>query len=200
MELSVDNLKDQIPYYLTQKSKENLVKALEAFPDNFLYYVNLYTDDVLQGDGWSSLGLINYETSEHKFVKGILLSNSCDVDHRDKRDIPINLVFAPIFKLKAYVGLLEKANINKEKIEDKLQSIRKQNVTTIFYLPKGAGLEDEYIALLDDIHSIPLSKFFNQETRNKLFTLSQTGFYLFLLKLSVHFCRFHEEVIRDETA
>jgi len=200
MELSVESIKDQIPYYLTQENKENLANALKTFPDNFNYYITLYPNDVMQGDGWSSLGLIDYETREHKYVRGIIFSNSCDLEHKDKRDIPIKLIFAPIIKLKAYAELLEKADIDKGKIENKLQSIRTQKVTTLFYLPKGGTFNDEYIAVLDDVHSIPFSKFLDQGARSKLFTLSQSGFYLFLLKLSVHFCRFQEDLIRNETS
>lgn len=198
--LNVDSIADQIPYYLTQEAKENLVAALKSFPDDFTYYTTLYPLDILQGDGWNSLGLIRYETGERKMVRGILLSNSCDLEHKDKRDIPIKLVFAPIIKLKAYAEALEKSEIDKKKIESKMQSIRRQLVNTLFYLPKGDGLDDEYVALLDDVHSIPLSIFYGQENKAKLFTLSQEGFYLFLLKLSVHFCRFHENVIRNEAS
>ena len=200
MELNGDTIQEHIPYYLSQESKDNLVKALKDFPKNTPYYTNLYPNETLQGDGWSALGLINYETGERKKVRGIILSNSCDIDLKNKRDIPVKLVFAPIIKLKRYARLLELAKIPKEKIKGKFDSIRNQKVTTLFYLPKGAGLDDEHAALLDDIHSIPLLEFSDQEDRTKLFTLHQVGFYLFLLKLSVHFCRFHEEVNRDEAS
>ncbi|OGP86094.1 MAG: hypothetical protein A2V87_11215 [Deltaproteobacteria bacterium RBG_16_58_17] len=198
MDLSIDAIQNQIPYYLTQRDKEALVKELKNFK-SITYYINLHPAVALQGDGWSELGLIRYETGERKQVRGIVLSNSCDIDPTNKMDIPAKLLFAPIIKLKAYAGLLEKANIPREKIFGKFNSIREQRVTTLFYLPKGAGLEDEYIALLDDIHSLPLTAFFEQKNRTKLFTLSLAGFYLFVLKLSVHFCRFSEEgVIRTE--
>jgi hypothetical protein len=197
MEFNADTIEEHIPYYLSQESKENLVKALREFPKTN-YYTNLFPAETLQGDGWSALGLINYETGERKKVRGVILSNSCDIDLKNKRDIPVKLVFAPIIKLKTYARLLEEANIPKQNIEGKFKSIRDQKVSTIFYLPQCAGLDDEYIALLDDIHSIPLSAFTKEEGRIKLFTLSQVGFYLFLFKLSVHFCRFHEEVIRDQ--
>lgn len=195
MELSADTLQTQIPYYLTQEAKDNLVKALNQFP-YITYYTSLYPNDVLQGDGWPGLGVISYETGEHKFVKGIILSNSCDVDIANKRDIPAKLIFAPIIKLANYVKLIETANVPKPNIDDKIRTIREQDVTTLFYLPKQDGLDDEYIALLDDIHTIPLSTF-NSKDQKKLFTLSQVGFYLFVFKLSLHFCRFHENVNRD---
>lgn len=55
---------------------------------------------------------------------------------------------------------------------------------------------DECIALLDDLHTIRLDSFEGIQERNKILTLNQIGFYIFLFKLSVHFCRFHEEVDR----
>ncbi len=197
MELSVDALKDQIPYYLTQEAKENLVKALQQFPRSISYYTSLYQEEILQGDGWTSFGLISYETGKKKHVKGIVFSNSCDIDPANKRDLPPKLVFAPIVKLSKFIGLLNKNEISQQSIDEKLKAIREQRITSLFYLPKGYALEDEYIALLDDVHNIPYAVFSNQLNKTKLFTLSQVGFYLFLFKLSVHFCRFHENITRN---
>ena len=83
-----------------------------------------------------------------------------------------------------------------QQINDRFQAIREQRVTTMFYLPKGGSLEEEYVALLDDLHTVPARIFEQVAERKKLFTLSLVGFYLFVLKLSVHFCRLHEEVAR----
>ena len=49
--------------------------------------------------------------------------------------------------------------------------------------------------LLDDLHSMPIE--LHGQAAEKLFTLSMAGFYLFVLKLSVHFCRLHENVDRS---
>lgn len=195
MELSAETLQTQIPYYLTQAAKDNLVKALNQFP-HISYYTSIYPNDVLQGDGWTGLGVISYETGERKVVKGILLSNSCDIDLTNKRDLPAKLIFAPIIKLTNYAKLLEKANVPHPNIENKIRAIREQDVTSLFYLPRQACLDDDYIALFDDIHNIPLS-ILNTKEQKKLFTLSQVGFYLFIFKLSVHFCRFHENIDRN---
>jgi uncharacterized protein (TIGR04255 family) len=51
------------------------------------------------------------------------------------------------------------------------------------------------IALLDNIHSIDLEQFLDLDPA-KLLTLSQYGFYVFLVKLSIHFTRFQEGVLR----
>lgn len=71
-----------------------------------------------------------------------------------------------------------------------------QITTELFYLPRGSNLDDDYVALLDDIHTAPFPQFQRQKDKQKLFTLSQVGFYLFLFKLSIHFCRFHENIDR----
>lgn len=176
-----------------------MAKALADFHETSVdYYINKYPSEVLQGDGWPKLEVIRFEDGERIRIKGIVLSNTCDIAPGNERAIPPKLVFAPIIKLSNYVMRLAAANLNSEQIDSKLQAIRGQSVTTMFYLPAGAGLEDEYIALLDDLHTIPAYAFTTGQDHPKLFTLSMVGFYLFLFKLSVHFCRFHEEVDRDE--
>jgi len=197
MQITTDSIKDQIPYYLTQEAKENLVKALDRFPRNINYYLNRYQTEILQGDGWTSIEVIRFEDTERKFVRGVLLSNSCDIYPSHKRDLPAKLTFAPVIKLNRYLELLNLAGLDHQRVQNKLTAIREQKVTSLFYLPKGADLEDDFVALLDDLHTVPLQAFLSRPDRKKLFTLGQVGFYLFLLKLSVHFCRFHEEVARQ---
>lgn len=196
MEITLESIETQIPYYLTQKSKENLVKALKSFPDYFEYYVDLYQSDILQGDGWSKLEILRFEDGTRKEIKGIILSNSCDISSENKRDIPPNISFAPIISLNRYGEMLEAKGFPQQKINSRLQSIRVQQTSNMFFLPKGGNLEDDYVALLDDLHTMPFKVFEPKKERMKQFTLSQVGFYLFLLKLSVHFCRFHEEIER----
>jgi putative ribosome biogenesis GTPase RsgA len=89
------------------------------------------------------------------------------------------------------------AGIAKDQIDRKLIAIKQQKITNIFFLPKGSGLDDDYIALLSDVHTVPYSVFAEKKSKAKQFTLSQIGFYIFVLKLSVHFCRFHENVDRQ---
>jgi hypothetical protein len=196
MQITTDSIREQIPYYLSQEAKENLVKALDNFPRKIEYYINKYPNEVLQGDGWDSVDIINFEDANRKLIKAVLLSNSCDVSTENKRDLPIKLTFAPIIKLNSYQNLLIKANLGKQQIEEKINAIKEQKITSLIYLPKGSNLEDDYIALLDDLHTVPYQTFNSHNDKKKLFTLSQVGFYLFNLKLSVHFCRFHEEVQR----
>lgn len=195
MQITTDSIKDQIPYYLTQEDKGHLVKALNSFP-RVDYYLDRYPHELLQGDGWTSLEVIRLEDNERKLVKGILLSNSCDIDITNKRDLPAKIIFSPIIRLSRYKELLLNTIQDGNKIENKITAIKEQKVTALFYLPKGSVLVDDYVAVLDDIHTIPLNRYTAQNGKQKLFTLSQVGFYLFLLKLSVHFCRFQENIQR----
>lgn len=195
MQITTESIQDQIPYYLTREDKGNLVKALNSFP-RVDYYLNRYSQDFLQGDGWTSLEVIRFEDGERKFVKGILLSNSCDIDIANKRDLPARIIFSPIIRLSRYKELLMSNIQDGNKIENKIAAIKEQKVTALFYLPKGVAMDDDYVAVLDDVHTIPLNRYIAQNSKQKLFTLSQVGFYLFLLKLSVHFCRFQENIER----
>lgn len=196
MSITAETIQAYIPYYLTQEQKDGLVKALAEFPKPIQYYIALYPNELLQGDGWEKLEVIRFETGARDQIKGILLSNSCDISAENKREIPPKITFAPIIKLAKYSELLLKHGLTPQQISDRFQAIREQRITTMFYLPKGGSLEEEHVALLDDLHTIPARAFEQVAERKKLFTLSLVGFYLFLLKLSVHFCRFHEEVAR----
>ena len=197
MDINEESIKDHIPYYLTQAAKDGIIKALKDFPEKMSYYTGIHKDEILQGDGWNCFELINFETAERKSIKGIILSNSCDISSENSRDLPIRIVFAPIIPLSSYEQLLISNKVAHDKISDKINSIQQQKVTSLFYLPKGGNLESDHIAVLDDLHTLPANHFYMKSEKKKQFTLSQVGFYLFLLKLSIHFCRFHENVLRE---
>jgi hypothetical protein len=76
-----------------------------------------------------------------------------------------------------------------------LNTIRKQHNSSMFYLPKNDKLGDEAIALLDRINNCDAQAVeLDELLRNRLFTLSDYGFYLFLFKLSLHLTRIREGV------
>lgn len=196
--LDVEKFKDQLPYYLTQQQKEGLLKALEDFPENTSYYLSDYPVDLknaaLQGDVFN--GLTIYGPTGSRQIKGIILSNSCDIDTQNKRDFPMRAVFAPLVSLTAIVEKLQVAKISQNVIDAKLDAIKKQLVTNIVYLPECEHIP-ESIIFLDDMHPIPTEELRKcLEEQQKILTLSQVGFYILLFKLSIHFCRFHEKVAR----
>jgi len=200
MEITPESIKDQIPYYLTENQRTGLIKALNDFPENANYYLdnfnNQYQNDVLQGDGWTNLRLRRFEDGEEGKILGIILSNTCDVSPENRRDLPTNITFAPIIPLSRYISSLQRASIGPKRINDKIDSIRQQKVSNIFFLPKGISLEEDCIVPLDQIYTMPTKLFIEDEEKSKIFTLSMIGFYLFVFKLSIHFCRFHENIDR----
>ncbi|OIK41869.1 hypothetical protein [Citrobacter portucalensis] len=196
--LDVEKFKDQIPYYLTQSQKEGLARALEDFPENTNYYLSNYPVDLrnaaLQGDVFKQLTIYGPQGSRQ--IKGIILSNSCDIDTQNKREFPMRAVFAPLIKLDAMVEKLRSAQIPQGVIDQKLDAIKKQLVTNVVYLPECEHIP-ESIIFLDDVHQIPTEELRKSlERQEKILTLSQVGFYILLFKLSIHFCRFHENVAR----
>ncbi len=202
MEITLDSIKDQIPYYLTEQQKEGLLKALNNFLKDPIRETDYYDsyghkDELLQGDSWTKLQIRNFDTGEKGEILGIILSNTCDVTPDNKRDLPTKITFAPLIPLPAYVELLEKTGIDPDKIKNKIISIKEQKVTNIFFLPASSVLQRDYIALFDELHTMPSKVFELEKNKSKVFTLGYFGFYLFIFKLSIHFCRFHENVTRN---
>jgi hypothetical protein len=192
-----EQIRDHIPKYLTPEKQAELVDQLNDF-QNQNYYTIRFPAEMLQGDGWSSIEIVRFEDGVRDKIKGILLSNSCDIEPSNPRDFAPQIIFAPLVRLNDYVDALKrKQTLKQEQIDDKVNAIRNQRITSLFYLPSGAGLDAEYMAILDAVHNIPFGTFQGETAKSKLFTLSQMGFYLFLLKLSIHFCRFQEGISRS---
>ncbi|MFV0513486.1 MAG: hypothetical protein ACK5MY_07625 [Jhaorihella sp.] len=202
MNFDAESLQQQIPYYLTAEDRQVLVDQLKAISRGGTadYFLDPYRDnfkaDMLQGDGWRGFQLFKFDTGERRSVQGLVLSNSCDVDPENPRDVPARLIFAPLVKLAAYEALLRASGIDEQKVDVKLASIRAQKTTNMFFLPRGGPLAEDHVVRLDDAHSMPVAAHVEATDREKLFTLSNTGFYMLVLKLSVHFCRLHEKVNR----
>ena len=203
MELDPETLREQIPSYLTDESQRSLLKELKKFTrskkaDVFLDdHHNVHKEKMLQGDGWRGFELFLFDTGERRSAKGIVISNSCDINPANRRESSTKITFAPLVRLSAFKRLLDQSNIKAESVEAKIEAIRSQKISNIFFIPAGGPLEEDYLVRLDDIYSMPTECHQKHPDREKLFTLSMVGFYLFVLKLSVHFCRFHEAVIRE---
>ena len=83
----------------------------------------------------------------------------------------------------------EKSGKDKQAIANKIDAIKKQQVTNMFYLP------DDMVVLLDRTMHLDYNKF-SEAMVNKIASLSNYGFYVFLFKLSYHFTRLREGVQR----
>lgn len=203
MNLDAETLIQQIPYYLTAEDQKALLEELIAISRGGTaeYLLSEYTDSfkevMLQGDGWRGFQLFLFETGERRSVRGIALSNSCDVNPENPRDVPARVIFAPLVKLAAFKALLDDSGISAERVAAKIAAIKAQKTSNVLYLPAGATLEEDYVVRFDDAHNMPFAAHAKSADREKLFTLSNTGFYMLVLKLSVHFCRLQERVNRQ---
>lgn len=114
MELDIDALKQQIPHYLTSSDRKVLLDGLKAIAsggkvDYFLStYDDAFKNEMLQGDGWRGFQLFSFYTGERFSVKGLVLSNSCDINPENSKQIPSRVIFAPLVKLEKYRFLLQK--------------------------------------------------------------------------------------------
>lgn len=191
-----EQIKLYLPKYLTPENQQLLYSELRTFPNNKNFYLSgKYPDNYLQGDGWTGFIAIGFETLKKKSVSGVIISNSCDIDPNNKRDRKPNILFAPLIRLSKFEELLQREGKKKDDLSAILSSLRRQEITSIFYLPEDSGPIRESLILLDDIHQQPLHNFHKVE-KSKIFTLNQYAFYLFLIKLSIHFSRFNEGVNR----
>ena len=192
-----EQIKLFLPKYLTPKHTRDLFSELSKFPDNMSFYLNPddLREQLLQGDGWKGFIAINFHTGERKTVLGAVLSNSCDIDPQNVGSLPVNVLFAPLIELRKYTDSLRAFGKTNDQIQNTVINIKKQQVSNVFYLPECPGSIPESLILLGDIHAHPLQHFLAQ-SRQSLFTLNQYAFYLFLIKLSIHFSRFQEDVKR----
>ncbi len=205
---SIEEIKKYLPQYLSASATVSLFEELKQFPSNIdqrIYTESLKGESIIfQGDGLMGLLYVNLPDTTSKPLLGMIFSNTCDTDEKNDRLFDARISFAPIFNLNKYkCALIEKyVNSNKKTIhaiDSHINDIKKQNISQIFYLPKGSGLENDSIVFLDRINNLPSGYFSkNQILENRLFTLSDYGFYLFLFKLSVHFTRIRESVQRSK--
>jgi hypothetical protein len=201
MTLNPEDLRTGLPAYLTAADQAALSKGLRDFMQSQRlhgFYYATRDPEPLQGDVWGRIDVFNFETGERKHVRAMLVSNSCDISAGNVRYLQPRLTVATVVPLAAYEQLLLTNGLTQQRVADHLQQVRAQMVTQLFYLPPGAALQTEHVALLQDLHSLPVEAMVAQPSKPRLASLSQFGFYLLLFKLSVHFCRFLEGVDRGQ--
>jgi len=204
--ISFEEIKKYLPQYLSSQEKHKLFEDLKKFPHNIdkkMYSESLLKKPLIyQGDGIDGLLVSNLPALENRFAPVCVLSNSCDIDEANKRFFRSRIVYCPIFKLSKYRAALIKEYVDTgkhpvESIEDHIETIKKQFVTQIFYLPREGKLAEDSIVFLDRPINFPLENIDVEGiSEKKIFVLSNYGFYIFLIKLSIHFTRIQEGVNR----
>ncbi|HAT8918599.1 hypothetical protein SCZ71_15195 [Legionella pneumophila serogroup 1] len=195
-----DDIRLYLPKYLSDNDLTRLLSELRQYSNNLdkrIYTSALKDEPVLfQGDGFSNVLMPDIANRKFHTGKVILISNSCDSSLENSRIYSSYVTFTPLFSLKKYeAGLLNK--FDPKKVTSHIRSIREQGVSSFFYLPPSETGE-EYFSRFDLCFSMPLTKLLHDNLlKNKLFTLSDYGFYLLLIKLSIHFSRAQEKVHRN---
>lgn len=200
MALDPEAFRQQIPHYLTGRAQVEFLDNLKSITRGVMqgYFLPIgrdpFTAEVLQGDGWTGLQVYSFVSKAEQTLRGVILSNSCDIDPENPRALPSRLIFAPLIRLTKLEEAFRAKGLAPSSIATRIDAIRSQSVSNIFYFPAESPLSAESVLLFDDIHSIPAD--LQEGERTKLFTLSMAGFYLLVFKLSVHFCRLQEGVDR----
>ena len=194
--MNPDNLEKFIPYYLTKEVKEGLKKALLEWREKPIrFYADNENPEPNQGDGIAAVDLYNPNTGASRAMHVVVITNSCDIAQGDTQSPYARVLVAPLIDFEKYLDTLLGLGWNQGKIESHKTSVINQEVTTLFHIPSIPKLENkDYIISFNDLHSIPLSRI--RESPKKIYDLHLHGFYLFIFKLSIHFCRFGEALQR----
>ena len=195
-----EEFRTYLPKYLSADAQQDLFKELEQFPENIdlrLYTSKLeHEQTVYQGDGLARVWVSNLPDPRIQETRVMVLSNTCDVAAENKRLLGPRLIYCPIISLPKYEILVRDAGSMAP--AQHLEDIRRQRVTSMFYLPKNGALGEEGIALFDRLNNCDLQKLdIDELTSTRLFSLSDYGFYMFLFKLSIHLTRIREGVQRN---
>ena len=197
-----EDLKIYLPKFLSSDCEKELFSGLRDFPENIdsrLYTNHLFESKIVyQGDGIKDMLVINLPDEKIGRAPGIILSNTCDISDSNTRIFPSRILYAPIIKFSKYEkAILETSGKSEEQIKSHIDAIKKQRVTQIFYLPKNGSAFEESIVFLDRVNNNVIKAINTEDLINiRLFSLSNYGAYLFVLKLSIHFTRIQDKVDR----
>jgi hypothetical protein len=195
------------PDYLTATEKGRLLQALEQFKDahtkgkwNSKNYSHFYTSSAdnyfLQGDlireirypDWNREGKV----FERTYTDALILSNTCDLDLNNARKEHKQVILAPIIEMDQYIEEIA----DEQELERMKKSVKSQTISNILYLPPNLVGGKDYICHLDKAFWFPteeLNSYLPEIAQNRIASLDYFGYYLFLVKLSYHFCRLPEE-------
>ncbi|MBA2408616.1 MAG: hypothetical protein H0V62_02165 [Gammaproteobacteria bacterium] len=139
-------IRSHLPAYLSEADYNKVTEQLKRFSEFRDYYIlPAPTEKALQGDGWAGFAI--KDDNEILKVRGMILSNSCDINPDNPSRPDRNVVFSPLIPLSAVLERFSEARYNKEKIRQNIDLIRKQLVSDIFFLPASAAMDVEWTPL-----------------------------------------------------
>jgi hypothetical protein len=170
--------------------QNELIKCLENFPyglEKWLYRTYIIdTQALYQADIIIEVPTC-FINESGKPVRGVdivcLISATCDMQDSRKEFI-VTAPIVPFHELMAVAA-------DKDQAAERIKEIRKNRVFSYFYLPKQNGLPGGFV---DFTRMVAVSsRYLNgiKKTRPEYFilSLSQTGYYLFLIKLTYYLAR-----------
>jgi hypothetical protein len=152
-----------------------------------------------QGDIVDKLNVVYYEMENDTQEIGVLedipcmlLSHTCDMDFEGKtRGKHVSV--APVFAFDEFAKNRPQGYSTKG-WQSFLEDLKANRITDILYIPEKKPLEASII-LFDRIFSFNPLVLRDRADRNKtkrILSLSQIGFYFFLIKLTYHFARYED--------
>lgn len=192
-----DSHKDQCKQYFKQ-----IHKGLGDW-----FYSRSISPDMYQGDVVNKLDVVYFQirddSQELQIIEDLpcmLLSNTCDMALEGKsREQYISVASIFSFQEFGQQGRLQEYSVNGW--ENFLKDIKMNRITNILYIPEKTPLKASVI-FLDRICSIDphiLKARLGKNKSRRILSLSQVGFYFFLIKLTYHFARYEDrtEIIRE---
>lgn len=198
MQWTAEELRVLLSENLLRENLDTVIEELQEMQQGRGMICATHEEPLLQGDVFEGVPCVLRAAGEISVApkRALLVSNSCDATPENPRPIPLDLTVAPLLRLSRYRQMLLDNGVAEAKANDAIKSIKRQEKTNIVYLPAGAGIQEEMIALLDKVQSLPNEEF--QAARPaRLAVLTQRGFWILLVKLSMHFLRPHEGAERE---
>lgn len=198
MNLTAEEIRVLLSEHLLRENLGAAVEEIQAMQGGRGMIAADHEISILQGDVYDQVPCVMRGNDSLVLAprRVLLVSNSCDAASENPRPLPLDLTVAPLLRLSRYRQMLIDKGVLQEKADASIEAIKRQEKTNVVYLPAGAGLEEEMVALLDKLQSLPSSDFERASPR-RLAVLTQRGYWILLVKLAMHFSRPHEGVERQ---
>jgi hypothetical protein len=174
---------------IPEEYQSALRRSLRKIPDfSWLLEIPHPTEDRLQGDlirDFPTVFLDDTAAARSTKFTVMILNNTCDLPE-GRVDF---VTAAPIVDFQKYLDG-EKLRRSSESLDGYALSIRKNDITELFYLPKVAGFNQGALVLLHLVCSVSV-KVYHQalQAGQRVASFSQIGFYFLLIKLTTHIAR-----------
>lgn len=156
-------------------TKENVMNAIKQFDiDKLEWFRTDRMDYLTQGDIIESLPFLFTDEDGNVIpmkTRGIILSNTCDIDHDD------NIVIAPMFNYESILNDEKKRIVRANKYYDKMCFTNSQLDNMFVDFTRSMTFNRKLV-----------EKLLKEKTRVE-YSLNQYGYYLLISKLTVYFLR-----------